>query len=201
MSGHVSGMSVRSLALHRRSPTACVSDDLTETAQQAYLERFSWVDGHADTWSPLRDADTLAVVVTALGALVHESGATLVVGIEARGFLLGPAVARAASLGFVAVRKGDGLFAGASLEMVSAPDYRGIQQRLRLRSGDVREGDFVVLVDDWIETGSQAEAARSLVERAGGHWAGCVVIIDEADDRVRKRVGPVRALASGDLLP
>ncbi|MGH3480644.1 MAG: hypothetical protein ACRDQD_27905, partial [Nocardioidaceae bacterium] len=45
---------------------------------------------------------------------VKESRATAVLGIEARGFLLGPAVAQAAGLGFVAARKGDGLFAGAT---------------------------------------------------------------------------------------
>jgi adenine phosphoribosyltransferase len=184
-----------------RPSVLSVSDELTARARQAYLRRFSWIHGHADTWSSLRDAATLALMVDALGALVERTGATLVLGIEARGFLLGPAVARTTSLGFVAVRKGDGLFAGATASTLSTPDYRGIRQQLRIRSGDLRTGDVVVLVDDWIETGSQAGAARSLVEQTGARWAGCVVIVDQAEDDVHARVGPVHAIVPGDLLP
>lgn len=73
----------------------------------------------------MRDADTLSLVVEALAALVNEVPPTVILGIEARGFLLGPAVARASGLGFVAVRKDGGLFAGSTEEALSAPDYRG----------------------------------------------------------------------------
>lgn len=108
-------MSVRFSKTRGRNPyRLTVTTQLIERARNAYLKRFSWVDGHADTWAALRDADTLALVIDALAACGKESRATAVLGIEARGFLLGPAVAQAAGLGFVAARKGDGLFAGAT---------------------------------------------------------------------------------------
>jgi adenine phosphoribosyltransferase len=175
--------------------------ELLERARNAYLERFSWVNGHADTWSVLRDGHTLALVVEALAALVEEAHPTVILGIEARGFLLGPAVARASGLGFVAVRKGAGLFPGPTDEAVSAPDYRGIRQRLRLRADDLAAHDVVALVDDWIETGSQASAARLLTQRAGARWAGCVVVVDQAEDGVREAVGPIRAVVPSSFLP
>jgi adenine phosphoribosyltransferase len=110
-------------------------------------------------------------------------------------------VAQAAGLGFVAARKGDGLFAGATHQTLSAPGYRGIQHRIRVRRDDLHSGDVIVLVDDWIETGSQASAARQLAEQAGASWAGCVVVIDESSEETRQAVGPIRSLVPGSLLP
>jgi adenine phosphoribosyltransferase len=195
-------MSVRFSKTRGRNPyRLTVTTQLSERARNAYLKRFSWVDGHADTWAALRDADTLALVIDALAACVKESRATAVLGIEARGFLLCPAVAKAAGLGFVAARKGDGLFAGATHQTLSAPGYRGIQHRIRVRRDDLHSGDVIVLVDDWIETGSQASAARQLAEQAGASWAGCVVVIDESSEETLQAVGPIRSLVPGSLLP
>jgi adenine phosphoribosyltransferase len=70
-----------------------------------------------------------------------------------------------------------------------------------MRATDLRQGDRVVLVDDWIETRSQATAARNLVYRAGAHWVDCVVIVDEASAEVRQSVGPIRGLVESGQLP
>jgi adenine phosphoribosyltransferase len=58
-----------------------------------------------------------------------------------------------------------------------------------------------VLVDDWIETGQQAAAARDMVEECGGRWAGCGVIVDQLGPEGHAPVGPVHALLSYDELP
>ncbi|WP_433920732.1 hypothetical protein OIE50_50380 [Streptomyces canus] len=49
---------------------------------------------------------------------------------------------------------------------------------LRLQRAAVGRGDRVLLVDDWIETGSQASAVRSMIQQCRGHLVGCTVIVD-----------------------
>lgn len=178
-----------------------MSTDSVERARTLYLERFSWIDGIADTWAPLRDPATLDAVIRALADLVAETDATVVLGIEARGFVFGPAVARAAGLGFTAVRKSDGILPGDVLTAQTGTDYRGHRHMLRLRSADLHPGDRVVLVDDWIETGSQATTTRALAERAGATWAGGVLVVDRTTKAARRNVGPIRALLARDQLP
>ncbi|MBC9712539.1 phosphoribosyltransferase [Streptomyces sp. TRM66268-LWL] len=145
-------------------------------ARALALEHFRWVGGHADVWSVFRDAGALAEVVRGPAAPFRDDGVTAVCGIESRGFLLGAAVAVELGVGFIAVRKGEGIFPGQKVTRRSEPDYRGTRQELRLLRAPE---DRVLLVDDWIETGSQASAVRSMVEECGGRWAGCSVVVDQ----------------------
>ncbi|MEU4271708.1 phosphoribosyltransferase family protein [Streptomyces sp. NPDC026092] len=130
-------------------------------ARGPVLERFRWIGGHADVWQIFRDPGALAAVVRGLAGPFRENGVTAVCGIESRGFLLGAAVAVELGVGFVAVRKGEGIFPGEKVTRRSAPDYRGTRQELRLQRAAVGPGDRVLLVDDWIETGSQASASSA----------------------------------------
>ena len=118
-------------------------------------------------------------MVGGLAEPFREDGITAVCGIESRGFLLGAAVAVELGVGFVAVRKGEGIFPGKKVTRRSHPDYRGTRQVLRLQRDALGPGDRVLLVDDWIETGSQASAVREMVEECGGHWIGCSVVVDQ----------------------
>ena len=65
----------------------------------------------------------------------------------------------------------------------------------------VEQGDRVLLVDDWAETGSQALAARALIEDCGGTWAGASLLVDQLQADVRSRLGPVRAFVLSLQLP
>ncbi|WP_020661565.1 phosphoribosyltransferase family protein [Amycolatopsis benzoatilytica] len=167
----------------------------------ALLDRFRWVDGHADVWSVFRDGKSLAAVVRALAEPFRDAGVTAVCGIESRGFLLGGAVAVELGVGFVAVRKAAGLFPGEKLARETAPDYRGLRQVLRVQRSALAPGDWVLLVDDWIETGSQALVVRELVSEAGAELAGCAVLVDQLDPELRERVGRVHGLLSAEELP
>ncbi|MFJ9010787.1 phosphoribosyltransferase family protein [Streptomyces canus] len=169
-------------------------------ARGVTLERFRWIGGHADIWQIFRDPGALAAVVGALAGPFRDDGVTAVCGIESRGFLLGAAVAVELGVGFVAVRKGEGIFPGEKLTRRSDPDYRGNRQELRLQRAAVGPGDRVLLVDDWIETGSQASAVRSMVEQCGGHWAGCTVIVDQTTPARRADLG-VRSIVTAAELP
>lgn len=178
------------------------SDGYThEEAREALARRFRWVGGHADVWRLFDDGPTFTVICESLAEPWTDAGLTKVCGIEARGFILGGAVALRLGVGFVAVRKGDNMFPGEKATVEAAPDYRGLPWRLRIRTDSLRPGDRVVLVDDWAERGSQALAARQLVETCGAAFLGVSLVVDQLTDEVRSRLGRVNAIARSHELP
>lgn len=152
----------------------------TEKAKAVVLEHFRWIDGDADVWSMLRDPEGLASIVRGLAAPHRSSGVTVVAAIESRGFLLGGAVAIELRVGFAAIRKDGAMFPGDKVQMTTKPDYRGNTRQLSALRSQFAVGDKVLLVDDWIETGSQALTALGLVKTCGAELIGISVIIDEA---------------------
>jgi adenine phosphoribosyltransferase len=122
---------------------------------------------------------------------------TKVAGIESRGFLLGGAVALALGAGFVAVRKAGGLLPGPKVSVEADPDYRGQRQLLRMQAV-LRPTDRVLLVDDWAERGSQALAARRLVQAGGAQFVGLSLVVDQLTDAARAKLGRVTALVRAD---
>ncbi|MFC8830509.1 phosphoribosyltransferase family protein [Streptomyces sp. NPDC057137] len=169
---------------------------MTAHARDLTLRHFRWIDGHADVWAIFRDAEALAAVVAGLVAPFRDEGVTAVCGIESRGFLLGGAAAVELGVGFVPVRKGDGLFPGDKAVRRTSPDYRNLRHTLRLQRSSLGPGDRVVLVDDWIETGSQAAAVRSMVEECGATWVGCGVMVDQLAGGPGDALGAVRGLGT-----
>ena len=87
----------------------------------------SFEDGHAEIWRVFEDGDLFAEVTLALANPWKPLRPTKVVGIEARGFILGASVAHALGVGFVAIRKGGGLLPGSKVERNTQPDYRGLE--------------------------------------------------------------------------
>jgi adenine phosphoribosyltransferase len=171
------------------------------TARDLTLEHFRWVGGHADVWAIFRDAEALAAVVAGLVEPFRDEGITAVCGIESRGFLLGGAAAVELGVGFVPVRKGEGLFPGDKAVRQSDPDYRQLRHTLRLQRSALHPGDRALLVDDWIETGNQATAVRSMAEECGATWVGCSVIVDQLSDPLTNALGTVRGLLDAQELP
>jgi adenine phosphoribosyltransferase len=56
-------------------------------------------------------------------------------------------------------------------------------------------------VDDWAETGSQALAARALIEECRGTWVGVSLLVDQLDHEVRRQLEPVAAVVRYEQLP
>lgn len=162
------------------------------------LQRFAWVEGHADVWRLFSDGPLFRELVVALADPFRD--ATKVAGIEARGFILGGAVAAELGVGFAAVRKEAGLFPGPKASRRTEADYRGNENLLRIQRSAVQAGDGVVLVDDWAERGTQALAARALVEECGAAFLGLSIVVDQLEDDVRSRIGRVQALVSAEEL-
>ena len=98
-----------------------------------------------------------------------------VAGMEARGFILGGAVAHQLSTGFVPVRKKGKL----PYDVLSEEyDLEYGKDSVEIHVDAVNAGDYVVVVDDLIATGGTAFAAIKLLERAGAKVVGCCFVID-----------------------
>ena len=165
------------------------------------LLRFRWVGRHADVLGPLADAGFLVRSVAALAQPFEAARVTKVVGVEARGFVFGAVVAMRLGAGFVPVRKPGSIHPGSKAVHVSAPDWRGQSLAYEIQRAAIADGDRVLLVDDWAETGSQALGARALIEECGGVWAGVSLLVDQLQDSVRGRLEPVRSVVRSEQLP
>lgn len=166
-----------------------------------FLRRFRWIHGRADVLGLFADGAFLARAVEALAAPFESVGVTKVAGIEARGFILGAAAALQLGAGFVPIRKRGAIHPGAKATVRAAADWRGNQPELVLQRRAVTAADLVLLVDDWIETGSQALAGRELIEECGGRWAGLSVLVDQAEATIRRRLEPVATVVTFEALP
>ena len=170
-----------------------------EVARATLLAEFRWHGGHADVWRLFVNAQVLSSLVDGLAEPWRDIGITHVLGIESRGFLLGGAVAVSLGAGFQAVRKEAGMLPGPKVSVQSAPDYRSRAHVLRMQAV-LHSGDVVLLVDDWAERGSQAAAARELVEMCGAHFAGASILVDQLEGEVRVKLGRVTSLVRADEL-
>ncbi|WP_199671982.1 adenine phosphoribosyltransferase [Pseudooceanicola sediminis] len=98
-----------------------------------------------------------------------------VVGLEARGFILGGAIAHQLSVGFVPVRK-KGKLPGPTLGESYTLEYG--EAAVEIHEDAIAGGERILLVDDLLATGGTAEAGIKLIERLGGTIMGCAFIID-----------------------
>jgi adenine phosphoribosyltransferase len=73
-------------------------------------------------------------------------------------------------------------------------DYRGNRHRLRVQRAALDDRDRVLLVDDWIETGSQAAAAKQLVELCGAHLVGIATVVTELSPEAARGLAKLHAL-------
>jgi adenine phosphoribosyltransferase len=113
------------------------------------------------------------------------SDITRVAGIEARGFILGGAVAHQLSVGFVAVRK-KGKLPWQTISIEYELEYGTDEVEIHIDS--VEPGDRILIIDDLIATGGTAAAATQLVRDAGGKVAGASFIVDLPDLGGRARL-------------
>jgi adenine phosphoribosyltransferase len=122
-----------------------------------------------------------------------------VAGIEARGFILGGAVAHQVSAGFVPIRK-KGKLPHKSVRIAYSLEY-GLDE-MEMHEDAVAKGERVILVDDLIATGGTAEAAVKLLRQIGANILAACFIIDLPDlggaQKLRALDVPVRTLVSFD---
>ena len=145
----------------------------------------------------LADAALFHGIITALAARVATLDVERVVGIEARGFIFGGALAYTLRRGFVPVRKPSKLPRPTHRE-----DY-GLEygkDALELHIDAIAKGERVLVVDDVLATGGTALATRTLVERAGGQVAAFAFLVELGYLKGAEKLGstPVAALIRYD---
>ena len=145
----------------------------------------------------LSSPEGLDAAVGALTRAARELRPDVVIGAEARGFLLGPALARELVAGFVPARKPgklphDTVSADYSLEYGA--------DALELHADAIGQGARVLVHDDLLATGGTARALCRLVEQLGGQVVGCAFLIELAFLGGRAALAPhdVHALISYD---
>jgi adenine phosphoribosyltransferase len=120
-----------------------------------------------------------------------------VAGIEARGFILGGAVAHQVSAGFIPIRK-KGKLPHKRVSIAYSLEY-GLDE-MEMHEDAVVNGEKVILVDDLIATGGTAEGAVKLLKQQGAEVLAACFIIDLPDlggaDKIRALGVPVRTLIS-----
>lgn len=110
-----------------------------------------------------------------------------IVGVEARGFILGAAMAHELKCGFVPVRKPGKLVAEVIQKSYSL-EYG--QDSLEIQKDALDPGDKVLIVDDLIATGGTSKASKDLVETLGGQVVAFCYLIELEDLNGRKQVEP-----------
>jgi len=108
-----------------------------------------------------------------------------VVGLEARGFILGGAIAHQLGTGFVPVRK-KGKLPGTTISQDYKLEYG--EAILEIHDDAIEAGERILLVDDLLATGGTAEAGIKLIERLGGDIIGCSFIVDLPELGGRKKL-------------
>jgi len=152
--------------------------------------------GFKDITPVLADPKGLDAAVTGLAELAPPD-IDVVIGAEARGFLLGPALARELDAGFVLARK-PGKLPAETVRAEYALEYG--TDALELHTDAVASGARVLVHDDLLATGGTAKTLCRLVEQLGGAVAGCGFMIELAflDGRAALAGYDVHALITYD---
>lgn len=131
--------------------------------------------GFKDISPLLRDPVALQQAISSLADWTREQRPDLVLGAEARGFILGAAVAAEAGCGFIPARR-PGKLPPETVGATYALEYG--ENSLELNADAIADGARVVIHDDVLATGGTVEAIGGLVERLGGEVVGVCFLID-----------------------
>jgi adenine phosphoribosyltransferase len=131
--------------------------------------------GFKDVSPLLRDPEALTQTIGQLAGWTRERRPDLVLGAEARGFILGAAIASEVPCGFVPARR-PGKLPPETVSATYALEYG--QNALELNADAIGDGARVVIHDDVLATGGTVEAIGGLVEQLGGEVVGVCFIIE-----------------------
>ena len=148
-----------------------------------------------DITTLIEDPEGFKKAVEDLAAPLADLDITRVAGIDARGFILGGAVAHQLSTGFIAIRK-QGKLPYTTLSVEYELEYG--TDTLEIHTDSVEPGDRIFLIDDLVATGGSAGAAIELIRQSGGTVVGAGFVIDLPSLGGRQKLEemdvPVRAL-------
>ena len=128
-----------------------------------------------DITTLLKDKAGFSRLIDYMNEQTEVIQADLVAGIEARGFIFGPALAYSMKAGFVPIRKPNKL--PAETEVTTYELEYGTDS-LEIHKDAVQAGDRIIIADDLLATGGTALAAAKLVERCGGVVVGFTFVVE-----------------------
>ncbi len=146
----------------------------------------------------LADPDGLDEALSAMAEPWRDERIERVVGIEARGFVVGAAVARELGAGLVVVRKAGKL---PRRTLSASYDLEYGSDTLEMHADSLAPGQRAVILDDVLATGGTAAAATQLVTAAGADLAGCGFLLEIAALGGRARLGGVRVECAMTVSP
>jgi len=141
----------------------------------------------------LKEGAAFREAIERLGGIFENKGIDLVVGIEARGFIVGAPLAYYLGCGFVPVRKA-GKLPAPTLSKTYALEYGSAT--LEIHRDAIEKGQKVAIVDDLLATGGTTEAVCEMVEELGGKIVGIGFIIELESFKGREKLSsyPVYSL-------
>jgi adenine phosphoribosyltransferase len=145
-----------------------------------------------DITTLLKDPVGFHMVIDALAQHYANHKIDKIAGIEARGFIIGAALAYKLGVGFVPIRK-SGKLPAETIGHDYALEYGA--DRVEIHTDAIAQGEQVLLVDDLIATGGTVEAAAALIQKLGGVVMGCAFVINLPD------LGGSKRLADGGFAP
>src|SRR5438067_5523846 len=128
-----------------------------------------------DITTLLKDKVGFATLIDALSAHYMEKDIDLVLGIEARGFIFGPALAYRLNAGFVPVRKPKKLPAETA-KVTYQLEYGS--DSLEIHKDAIQPGQRVIIVDDLLATGGTCQATVQLAKSLGANIAGLAFVVE-----------------------
>src|ERR1700732_5491658 len=128
-----------------------------------------------DITTLLKDKLGFATLIDALSEHYLDKDVDLVLGMEARGFIFGPAVAYRLDAGFVPVRK-PGKLPAATTKFDYALEYG--TNTLEIHKDAIKKGERVIIVDDLLATGGTAEATTKLAASLGAEVVGLGFVVE-----------------------
>lgn len=131
-----------------------------------------------DITTLLKDPVGFRLTINELASRYQNVKINCIAGIEARGFILGAALAYQLGLGFVPIRK-KGKLPAPTISQDYALEYG--TDRIEIHVDAITSGEKVLLIDDLIATGGTASAACQLIEATGGEVVECCFVIDLPD--------------------
>ncbi len=133
----------------------------------------------------IKDGEAFRYTVDQIAEFAKEKGAELVVGPDARGFIIGCPLAYALKLGFIPVRK-EGKLPREVLSQEYSLEYG--TNILAIHKSDIKKGTKVIITDDLLATGGTIEATIKLLNEIGAVIVGIAFIIELKDLNGREKI-------------
>ncbi|EFI42690.1 adenine phosphoribosyltransferase [Peptoniphilus sp. oral taxon 386] len=140
-----------------------------------------------DITTLLQDGDAFKAAIDNLISLHNNENIDIIVGVEARGFIVGAPVAYALGCGFVPVRK-PGKLPSEKVSAEYSLEYG--ENKVEMHVDAIKKGQRVLIVDDLLATGGTSKAVIDLIEKLGGEVVALDFLIELVDLKGREKLKP-----------